>query len=283
MTCFVRIGGGFGNQLFQYALGRRLHLERGIDVVYETGFYSDRSTQSIAHHRFWLAEIGLPMRTYAFSQLRFHTLRRLHRLPAAVQKALLGVTIFSEVMPFTELPKDLDNVLLNGVWSNVRYLGDHAQVIGDEIRRAVGAPSVIGCEAGREPVAVHVRRGDYLAHHSIAKLDYRTHLDTARAALSQKLGKSPEQLQLVVFSDDMEWCRTALADAGVMFSNGQSMLDDFRLMLGCRHFIIANSTFSWWAAYLCDNPQKVVVAPRQWIGERSGRDLGLILPGWIEI
>jgi len=281
MTCYVRIGGGFGNQLFQYAFGRALALGRGADVVYETGFYEDHSTQSLAHHRFWLEEIGLPMRRMAFSQARFHTLRRMYRLPLAVQQAVMGVAIVRERFPFTQLPPALDGLLLNGVWANPRYFADAAPTVRAEILDAVGGPLPVGLPVGAVPVAFHVRRGDYLTHHAMANLDYVAYLDAARRLFRDKLGNTP--IVFVVFSDDPAWCRSNLAGEDVVFSPGRSMLEDFRMMIGCSHHVISNSTFAWWAAFLGGTSETVVVAPQRWIANQSGRELGLVADDWVEI
>lgn len=80
----------------------------------------------------------------------------------------------------------------------------------------------------------------------------------------------------LVFSDDMSWCRENVQGPGVFYSPFQTVLDDFFAMAHCDHNIVANSTFSWWAAWLNSNPNRVVVAPRR----REGDDADFYPPDW---
>ena len=91
--------------------------------------------------------------------------------------------------------------------------------------------------------------------------------------------------KLFVFSDDIPWCRSAFAGTDVAFVdvNGpDDAVDDLRLMAACRHHIIANSSLSWWGAWLAHHPEQVVIAPQPWLpGADSDRDL--LPPHWIKL
>ena len=90
--------------------------------------------------------------------------------------------------------------------------------------------------------------------------------------------------QFFIFSDDPAWTAANLSYLAsktfVTHNVGRNDAEDLRLMMSCRHFIVANSTFSWWAAWLCEHPVKIVIAPRRWFAD-SARDASDIIPaGW---
>jgi hypothetical protein len=97
----------------------------------------------------------------------------------------------------------------------------------------------------------------------------------------------PSGTTFVVFSDDINWCRENFSkdDKNILFIEGNLDYEDISLMSLCDHNIISNSTFSWWAAWLNDNPSKIVIAPKNWFGPAysnlSTEDL--YCPGWLVI
>jgi len=123
--------------------------------------------------------------------------------------------------------------------------------------------------------SIHVRRGDYLKlknHHPV-----------------QGLGYYKEAMKLVpcdkflVFSDDVKWCKKVFNGDQFIVSEPAPQEVDFNMMIACSHHIIGNSSFSWWAAYLGDNPDKVVVAPKNWFGPKLAETHkldDLIPPNW---
>lgn len=126
--------------------------------------------------------------------------------------------------------------------------------------------------------AIHIRRGDYVDNPFYAQLG----VDYYRAAIEEIKGKVNH---LLVFSDDIEYCKklfVGFSSIEVEFIEGQSDIEDLFLMSKCDHNIMANSSFSWWGAYLNSNPDKVVIAPKAWFGEDTVLDTkDLYLPNWI--
>jgi hypothetical protein len=131
-------------------------------------------------------------------------------------------------------------------------------------------------------VSIHVRRGDYLSfpeHHPPLTMDYY------REAMSRFPGA-----RFLVFSDDPGWCLLNFRDAGyqVEISTGRTAAEDMALMASCDHHIIANSSFSWWSAWLNRNPSKRVIAPdpkTRWFGPaKKGWNTADLLPAaWEQI
>jgi len=125
-------------------------------------------------------------------------------------------------------------------------------------------------------VAIHVRRGDYVGltnFHPMCSLDY----------YAKAMEYFPEH-KFLIFSDDIEWCKQQELFKKCFFSNNASPGNDLFLMSIAEHNIIANSSFSWWGAWLNKNPNKIVVCPEKWFGENLSNDTKDLIPkGWIKI
>ena len=137
----------------------------------------------------------------------------------------------------------------------------------------------------RKSVSLHVRRGDFVnnpqtfSHHGVCEPGY----------YREAIGKIKEQhtdLEVFVFSDDMDWAKANITtDLPVTFVNGAGRQDfeDLYLMSLCRHNIIANSSFSWWGAWLNPNPEKIVVAPARWFNDKNTDTKDLLPPEWVKL
>ena len=136
---------------------------------------------------------------------------------------------------------EMDELTLFGYFQSEKYFEDFA----DDLRKEFTFKE-LGESANENVVSVHVRRGDYTKlqdHHPI----FKDH-------------------SFLVFSNDIEWCKENIKGPRVMYSEEESAAKDLQLMASCDHNIIANSSFSWWGAWLNDNPNKKVIAPKEWFG-----------------
>lgn len=169
-----------------------------------------------------------------------------------------------------------DGLDLRGYFQSEKYFEN----CREDVRRAFApsahvmeriAPKL--AEIGMDSVSVHVRRGDYVGlatHHPPVTAGY------VRAAVDMVVSRG----RVFVFSDDPQWCRDNLPRHYVVMPRGHE-LDDMVLMSRCSHNVIANSSFSWWAAWLNRNPGKVVVAPAAWFGPAYQHSLESLFPdGW---
>lgn len=167
-----------------------------------------------------------------------------------------------------------DGVCLYGFFQSEKYF----KHIEDDIREDFTFHSEIE-EAYQEiasilenPIALHIRRGDFLInsenHHNLSLNYYRTALD-----------QFDSTRQVVVFSDDSDWCQEQeiFSDDRFLISSSNSSYVDLCIMSHCSDFIIANSTFSWWGAWLSKNKNKTVFYPSKWFGpnnvDKSTKDL----------
>ncbi|MCK9567807.1 alpha-1,2-fucosyltransferase [Candidatus Pacearchaeota archaeon] len=164
-----------------------------------------------------------------------------------------------------------DSCSLSGYFQSWKYF-ENCQ---DYIRKML---SPIPEEDLKEYCCIHVRRGDYLRypeHHPIQTMQY----------YMSAVEKIPVK-KFMVFSDDVAWCKQNFTGNEFTVNETSSVTSDFRRMVNCSHFIIANSSFSWWPAWLSSRVGKVVVAPSNWFGsklKKSNPITDLIPPGWIVI
>lgn len=125
--------------------------------------------------------------------------------------------------------------------------------------------------------SIHIRRGDYVTIGN----DYHTNLSDYYYQRAMSIVNASRYL---VFSDDIDWCKTKFVGPQYAFAQGNSPAEDMAMMARCDHNIIANSSFSWWAAYLNKNPSKKIVAPQTWFGPKLPHDTkDLTPPEWIRI
>lgn len=122
-------------------------------------------------------------------------------------------------------------------------------------------------------VSIHVRRGDYVNNPFYVDL---TKTDYYQRAISM----FPDS-KFLVFSDDIEWCKEYFKGNKFFFSERNNELEDMNLMAACEHNIIANSSFSWWAAYLNKNTCKEIIAPKEWYAD--GVERTVCPSSWIRI
>lgn len=167
---------------------------------------------------------------------------------------------------------DKFNWNLKGYFQSWKYF-DHCKDLIRKQFEFVGTPN-------RGAVGVHVRRGDYVnLNHIHPVLDLKYYIQASRYF-------SPDRFDLYIFSDDISWCKENFTKRNFprynfVFSDGQSDIDDFFSLCNCEHHIIANSSFSWWAAYLNEAPNKIIIAPKNYVigEERNDR----IPPEWTKI
>lgn len=162
------------------------------------------------------------------------------------------------------------NMDLYGFFQSEKYFEDCKGLIHSLLTPNVGYGIQYGC------TSIHVRRGDYV---NLTK-EYEQLNMTYYSAAMQHI-KSPNY---IVFSDDIAWCKNYFIGGNYTFSEGKSVVEDLALMSSCEHNIIANSSFSWWGAYLNKNPSKIVVAPAKWFGPALPHNTKDLLPAnWTKI
>ncbi len=189
---------------------------------------------------------------------------------------------------YQEIPNYKSNILLYGYFQSEKYFKDYE----DEIRELFMTYDVELSDELKELLnnentcSIHVRRGDYLNspnHHPTQDMNY----------YMKAIKKMPKDSVFLIFSDDIDWCKQNFPDLPEKFKFIEGNLDyesnkdyeDLYIMSHCKNNIIANSTFSWWGAWLNRNENKIVIAPSLWFGPAfNGYNTNdLYCEGWIKI
>lgn len=282
----VRLAGGLGNQMFQYALGLAL-VHRGARVEYDLSWFDGIRDKNVTPRAFELSQafnltppIADPKLTKHWSDSRMGLLRRAWVRVAGRKRTHVCEQDFGGFGYHPEI-WSIHCGYLDGYWQSPDYMAGAE----DTIRQRLIFPEIVD-EANRQylqtiqrvqAVAVHVRRGDYLrdssGHAPLPISYYRAAIDILRERVEQPV--------FFVFSDDGPWARDnlRLGDAVFVHGNeGSAAFRDMQLMSLCRHLICANSSFSWWAAWLHPQPGRQVVIPDDYAqpGKR-------FVDGWIRL
>ena len=277
MEIVVRQISGLGNQLFQYAAGRYYAKRYGARL----GLVMDAAQNAVSHgypRPFLLPHFSIPIPFREVSRLDrlMFTNRAVLKQVAAVVKKTAGVRIFDEPVSrrFTfmeDLPMErgVRMAYLVGYWQTHRIVEAVAAELRNELRFKQAATGrnlemLKLIEGSSDAVSLHIRRGDYtLAAEGNIALPIEYYLRAIKS-FRERLSKP----SFFIFSDDMDFARAHLPrDLRMVFvdhNGAETSHEDLRLMSSCRHHIIANSTFSWWGAWLNGSPDKIVFAPRQW-------------------
>ena len=256
--------GRCGNNLFQYACGRVLAERHGVPLVMDASWFTPADWGEVSHLR------RLPLKAEVVRRCSPGA-RALRRLAGIHYWELRGVPMLREAEGdmsfdprFLAAPADC---LLFGYFQTPRYFAGIEPQLREELRT-----DGLGLEAGhedlaermREPgsVAVHVRRGDYGGNPTldVCGMDY---YDDAMA----RLGQAVRAPRFFVFSDDPGWCKSRFQGPDIICVPnipGQSPLVDLHLMSLANHHVIANSSYSWWAAWLGKKPGQRVLMPPRW-------------------
>lgn len=290
----VRLCGGLGNQMFQYAAGlalaRRHETELRLDLEW---FEGNRIHQGLELPRVFalpIPEASPAEKKKVLGWLGAPWLRRVFSKPAmgALRPTHLAVEPHFHYWPgFEGLPAD---AYLAGYWQSERYFA----VVADQIRalfRFAAPLDARSTQLARQmsvttSVSLHVRRGDYVHNPQVRRIhgvDLTRYYQQAIDTIMDRVATP----HFYVFSDEPGWVRTHLSiDASATFvdhNRGPDSYRDMQLMSLCKHHIIANSTFSWWGAWLNQDPKKIVIAPRQFFVDSAFDTKDLYCPGWLVI
>lgn len=287
----VQLKGGLGNQMFQYAAGLSLATHHGVQVKVDVNQLRKPDEEIGTFRAFDLQHITEP----PIIATRAEIDQILHQHPVKIffQKLLpphrRNVYRESSLRFDPAFRKAGSRLYLKGYRQSEQYFKRIESVVRQQFQmkpERISHLTHFASELIQQPsVAVHIRRGDYTnkkveAYHGTPGQDYY------RAAIP-RIEQQISNPKYFIFSDDIEWVRNNLQFNGeVSYVTGsitENQCEDFYLMSQCRHNIIANSTFSWWAAWLNDNPQKIVIAPKKWYN-KPGLDTSDLIPaGWIRI
>lgn len=286
----VRLMGGLGNQLFQYALGRHLAHLNNSELYFDLS-YLQNPPEGNTPREFELDKFQISYKIADEKLLdRFHG--------SDFDSTELWITKLITLGKFKkykfndygfndEVLKLRGNYFVRGFFQSEKYFKDVADAIREELvllpeYHACDASLCTEIKANPKSVSVHIRRGDYVKNlasmdaHGICSKDYYA---KSIKYMQEQIG---EDAHFYIFTDDSEWVKKEMNwKADVTLLDDQKAIYDFHLMSMCKHNIIANSTFSWWSAWLNKNPEKMVIIPKQWTPMLQTVKIDLAPKNWL--
>lgn len=276
MTCVVRLKGGLGNQLFQYAAGRSVAHRLGLDLFLDTTLL-DSPGPSITPWKYGLTPFNVAAKVLSHAESRKVGVPRSRAMTWLARRGLPLSTkryVFERSFSFDPVLRQcVGPMILEGYWQSEKYFLDVRDMLLSELAPAESEEFASAAAVVQNPstVSVHVRRGDYVSNpaaaavHGVCDFDYyRRAFDLIESKVSNP--------QYVVFSDDLAWVRENEAQFGRPLQHASDLANlaahqELLLMSRCSHNVIANSSFSWWGAWLNRNPAATVVAPARWFAK----------------
>ena len=277
----IQLKGGLGNQMFQYALYKEL-LSRGKEVKIDdvTGFVDDKLRIPV------LQRFGIEYDRATKAEVVKITDSKMD-IFSRIRRKLTGRKTFridEESGKFNPEILELDHAYLVGYWQSDKYFRDERvitqlrqdfqkrpqEIMTDSVSWAT-LQQIECCES----VSLHIRRTDYIdaehnhIHNLCTEKYYKGAIDTIRS-------KYPSAV-FFIFTDDKEWCKGHFRGPNFfvveLSENENTDIAEMLLMSSCKHHICANSSFSWWSAWLNDSPEKMVIVPEKWINNRDMDDI----------
>lgn len=273
-ACIVRLKGGLGNQLFQYAFGRAFSLKHGSELLLETGLLNSVE-RGVTPRRYALAPYGITAKVLVDEVAKDHGVPRGRISKWLARRGVCkpGASYICESSFAYDGMRDLalrPTMIFEGYWQSERYFAGCRNVLEAELALSGSAETSRLLEEvqAADSVSVHFRRGDYVtnatasAHHGLCPIDYYLR----SFEVIEGLLKNPRYF---LFSDDSRWLeankeRLDRPVRVVSREDGFLPHEELKIMSNCRHHILANSSFSWWGAWLNERPDTLVIAPKNW-------------------
>jgi hypothetical protein len=276
----VNIVGGLGNQMFQYAVGRVLSEKYGVSLYLDTRAFKNNNI----HNGFELMRIFnisalVASDTDIMNMIGWRATKIGQRLIRKKKLNFLDGDCYFREREIS-FNKDIfsisSNCYISGYWQSELYFNGYEKLIRNDFKFSLSltdendelSRKIIDCNA----VSLHFRRGDYISNKHTASVHGTcspSYYKKAVAHINEKL----DDPVYFIFSDDIEWVKDNFSINNECYfvenNDGKDSYVDMHLMSLCSHHIIANSSFSWWGAWLNPSKTKIVIAPNIWFANGS--------------
>lgn len=289
----VAIYGGLGNQMFQYALCIALNNRGNKTRICFSNFFFRYHHDGFGLCNAFKIKLAFPLNFLNFLLIQGKPLYKNRFVNFFLKKVLPQYErrkdryVEKKEFVFDQDVFDQHDKVFVGTWQSLSYFADIKDLISREFEFRVPVDknirNLIECIKITQSVSIHIRRGDYLKDRwrpILGVIQDLTYYKNAICYISKKV-KNPCYF---VFSDDIKWARDNLKLENCVFvdqNKGSNSYLDMYLMSICRHNIIANSTFSWWAAWLNKNSERIVVIPERWIVGKTCE--GMYPDSWVRM
>ena len=282
----IRVQGGLGNQLYQYAFGQYIANKFNLKVKYDTQLKND--TQNFTNRALTISELGLSLPIATSDEVKnitkipknigFYRIKRKIFQKFPYLSSCYAVQNSNPHLITFELSNDV--VYYDGYWQSNQIVEEVLPFIKE----------IIGCKRFQlgydvdyvNAVSIHVRRGDYVNIKRNSNIFSVLELDYFNKAIKY-LKNFHKDLCFYIFSDDIAWAKENFKGENFIFIEGGKPIDDFLKMSNCKYNIISNSTFSAWAAYLNNFEDKIVIYPSKWYKNKNlNQNLSkVVLKEWV--
>ncbi len=292
----VKLMGGIGNQMFQYSFARQLSLKHGVELKFDISELNSKLINEKSFIRdFELDNFNINGETASENERIGFQMNKLGKLvnliflylPFNLNKLYIREPFFHFFKKALSAP---ENAYLDGYWQTEKYFdGIRNELLKDftlKMELSEKSKAIANKLLKQQAVSIHVRKGDYLSMEENKSLFAVCDADYYSAALNE-ISKKVKEPVFYVFSDEPDWFRknivTSYSVDFVTHNTGSNSYQDLYLMSLCKHNIIANSSFSWWGAWLNKNSEKIVIAPKHWF-KNNIKDTRDLIPGnWIQL
>lgn len=290
----VKLNGGLGNQMFQWAFSRALSDKFGVDVGFDYSYFEEvKAANHVTTRVFELDAFGISCPSVEQDELQKvnrpeFSAKFLNTLAKKFPKTF-GITYVRE--KYTSIfDKKIFSypgyIFYEGYFQNEKYFKKLREILLKDFSLKLPLDErnqmVLDRILSTNSVSIHVRRGDYVTLDYVNKIHGTCSLDYYKNAI-EYISKKVESPHFFIFSDDIDWVIKNLKIdypfSVIDFNQGKGWFD-MHLMKNCKHNITANSSFSWWGAWLNNNPHKIVIAPKDWTITKQKCDI--IPSSWVK-
>jgi hypothetical protein len=288
----VKITGGLGNQLFQYSFGKHLAQKLNTKVLFD--IQTNKSFKDFTPRKIELTFFECQIEIVSKKdkkKMKFFSYGIMERIERTIAKKYPHYfkTYFVEQATHEILNSNQlkDNCYFDGYWQSYKYLVPIESILHNELKLKyplqLKMNDFLNEITNSQSVSIHIRRSDYITiKQNFDRFGICSKKYYENAILYIK--KYFADPIFYIFSDDLDWVKENFIGSQYIFITDNKPAEDLYLMSKCKHNIIANSTFSWWGAWLNQNPEKIVIAPKQWYKGKLNETLkDLIPPEWIRI
>ncbi|NCD01143.1 alpha-1,2-fucosyltransferase [bacterium] len=286
----IKLQGGLGNQMFQYATGLALSIKYKVDLIIDKSFYTENNKCTERHYQLNVFNIEEKF-------INNRIIKETHgiiysKLKKIINKLDFKKNIFLKIIKiilikitkiisketkeknFNKINKK-KYIHLSGYFQNEKYFLNIKKEIQKnfEIKKELLSDTYydwLKKIKNNNSTSIHVRRGDYISNKkNLKKLGF-IGIDYYKKAINLILQKQKNQT-FFIFSDDINWCKNNFnfIKNNIYYIEGLKNYEDLNLMKNCKHNIIANSSFSWWGGWLNKNEKKIVISPKKWFNQQK--------------
>ena len=282
---YIRIRGGLGNQLFQYSAARSLADYLGVPLGLDVREFDTNSPYQMSLNYFNIrANLNPPDLIKHKKKNKF----------GYIFEKIIGnhKKIYKE--PFLMFDKNLfskvDGSYLKGYFQTEKYFINNKKNIVKDLS-LINKPDISNGSILKEiqqtnSISLHIRRGDYISNPTYSSTHGVCDLSYYYKAVDYFIKRLGQDIKVFAFSDDPDWvCENLKLPVNIKFINNNSFNyshEDLRLMFNCKHNIIANSSFSWWGAWLNQNSNKIVISPKKWYADKKMHNPDIVPDKWLK-